>query len=76
MLKTVVGDYGFNFKLRIVVNNYGFDEDALVCAFFFQTYTKLVVFLILKVLFWDKIETLKHNKLNRIVSELTILFDW
>ena len=48
VLKTIVGDYGFNFKLKTVVTdygfnlkkfktvvtNYGFDEDPLVWAFF------------------------------------------
>ena len=43
MLKIVVGDYGFNFKLKTVVTNYGFDGGALVWAFFL-TYTKLVFF--------------------------------
>ena len=56
--KTVVGDYGFNFKLKTAVNNYGFnlekfktvvtnygfDEDALVRAFFFQTRIRLFFF--------------------------------
>ena len=43
MLKIVVGDYGFNFKLKTVVTNYGFDGGALVSTFFL-TYTKLVFF--------------------------------
>ena len=43
MLKTVVGDYGFNFKLKTVVTNYDFDGGALVWAFFL-TYTILVFF--------------------------------
>ena len=43
MLKTVVGDYGFNFKLKTVVTNYGFDGGVLVWAFFI-TFTKLTFF--------------------------------
>ena len=53
MLKTVVGDYGFNLKkfktivsnygfnlkkFKTVVTNYDFDEDTLVCAFFSKMY--------------------------------------
>ena len=50
LIKTVVGDYGFNLKFKTIVNNngsnlkkfktvvgnYGFDEDTLVWAFFFS----------------------------------------
>ena len=25
VLKTIIGDYGFNFKLKTIVNNYGFN---------------------------------------------------
>ena len=33
VLKTVIGDYGFNFKLKAVVTNYGFDEFTLAWAY-------------------------------------------
>ena len=52
-LKIVVSDYGFNLeKFKTVVTNYGFDEDALVWNFFFQKRIRLFFFL--NVLFWDK----------------------
>ena len=40
VLKTVVGDYGFNYlkKIKTIVTNYGFDEDALFWAFFSNLY--------------------------------------
>ena len=34
VLKTIVNDNSFNFNLKTVVTNYGFDENALVRAFF------------------------------------------
>ena len=49
MLKTVVDDYVFNFKLKAVVTNYGFDGGALVWAFFSNLYY-IGVFLFHKII--------------------------
>ena len=37
MLKIIVGNHGFNLKkFKIIIINYGFDDDTLVSIFFFK----------------------------------------
>ena len=91
VLKTVVGNYGFNFKLKTIVINYGFNlKKILNCnhqpRFLMRTYWFGYFFFFKKrlvvkknILFWDKtlkIESVQDKMLVTFEFLTHIIHSW